>query len=738
MLSVGLSLRPTNLPEKDLAFTNRVYACQADVAALCPSRPENGWGYFVEVKGCIFSLEAHKLMEPGTIALNKVQREFAKIGLNQDVFTKQYVPPPTAELGSCRLEVDFFMKPSPDAPRLEIKEDELDIVFRQRFTSQVFASGQPIALDYNGQLIKFIVLGLMPVDLGIEGSVKSKVSSGIIGANTEIDFQQGSSGKLHVLSNKVQQRSIFTPDFNFEQLGIGGLKKEFGDIFRRAFAARVFPPHVVRDLGINHVRGMLLFGPPGTGKTLIARKLAKFLKAAEPKIVNGPEILNKYVGAAEENIRNLFADAEKEQKEKGENSQLHVVIFDEIDSICKTRGSNTSGTGVHDSIVNQLLSKIDGVDSLNNILLIGMTNRRDLIDEALLRPGRLEVHVEISLPDESGRVEILNIHTKAMREKGYLDAAVSMPDIASRSKNFSGAELEGLIRSATSYAMNRKVDVGDPSKTSTKDMGSIIVTNEDFSYALDEIKPAFGQNTAEFEQCIGHGIKSYSAEFDHMLASCVSLVDQMRGSTSTPVLSLLVHGNLGAGKTALAAHLAQQSDYPFVRRIASENYVGYSESAKVAAITKVFEDAYKSDLSCIVLDDLERLMDYVRIGPRFSNVILQALFSLLKKAPPKAHRRLLVIGTTSDPTFLEEAELLRVFNVALQIPALSQPEHFKAILQNLPGFTPPSVQEISSGLSGKRIGIRTLLLVAEMAVKRQDPVQMGVFMDCLQQCGHTM
>ena len=98
---------------------------------------------------------------------------------------------------------------------------------------------------------------------------------------------------------------------------------------------------------------------------------------------------------------------------------------------------------------------------MNNILLIGMTNRKDLIDEALLRPGRLEIHVEISLPDEHGRVEILNIHTKGMREKGYLEPDVSIPAIAAKTKNFSGAELEGLLRSATSFAMNRKVSFTD-------------------------------------------------------------------------------------------------------------------------------------------------------------------------------------------------------------------------------------------------------------------------------------
>eukprot|EP00440_Ansanella_granifera_P042459 gb/GFBE01046029.1/.p1 GENE.gb/GFBE01046029.1/~~gb/GFBE01046029.1/.p1 ORF type:complete len:735 (+),score=200.45 gb/GFBE01046029.1/:1-2205(+) len=734
MMSLGLSLKPSNLPEKSLAFTNKCYVAQSDLAQLCTTQPQNGLGQFVELKGCIFSVEAHRLMEPGNIALNKIQREYAKIGLNQDVFAKQYVPPQGSEIGTCKLEVDFYLKQTADAPRLEIKDEDLDAIVRKSFQNQVFAVGQTIAVDYNGQLIKFDVRGLMLPDLG-DGSATRKVNAGLLAHFSELDFSQGPSGKLHVLSNKVQQRNIFRPDFNFEELGIGGLNKEFGDIFRRAFAARIFPPHMVRDLGIAHVKGMLLHGPPGTGKTLIARKLANFLKSAEPKIVNGPEILNKYVGQAEENIRNLFADAEKEEKAMGENSQLHVIIFDEIDSICKQRGSNRDGTGVHDSIVNQLLSKIDGVESLNNILLIGMTNRKDLIDEALLRPGRLEVHVEISLPDENGRQEILNIHTKNMREKGYLDPDVSIPDLASKTKNFSGAELTGLIRSATSYAMNRKVNISD---LSAKDFGDLRVDNGDFEMALEEVKPAFGQHTDEFDMCIPNGIQQFSTELTHMLGSSMSLVDQMRNSQNTPLMTVLLHGRKGCGKTAMAAHLAAKSDYPFVRRIGAEKYVGYSESAKVSAITKVFEDAYKSDLSCVVLDDLERLMDYVRIGPRFSNVILQALFALLKKVPPKASRRLLVIGTSADPAFLEEAELMQAFNVSLEIPTLSSPAHFKTVLEALPGFTPATVGEISAALNGKRIGIKTLLLVAEMAVQRENPVQLNVFMDCLKQCGMSV
>lgn len=122
-------------------------------------------------------------------------------------------------------------------------------------------------------------------------------------------------------------------------MGIGGLDKEFNAIFRRAFASRVFPPEIIEQLGLKHVRGILLYGPPGTGKTLMARQIGQMLNAREPKIVNGPQILDKYVGESEANIRKLFADAEEEEKRMGINSGLHIIIFDEIDAICKARGS---------------------------------------------------------------------------------------------------------------------------------------------------------------------------------------------------------------------------------------------------------------------------------------------------------------------------------------------------------------------------------------------------------------
>ena len=136
-------------------------------------------------------------------------------------------------------------------------------------------------------------------------------------------------------------------DWDFEKMGIGGLDSEFNSIFRRAFASRLYPPAVIAKLGINHVRGMLLYGPPGTGKTLLARQIGKMLNGREPKVKSGPEILNKFVGASEENIRSLFAEAEAEQKSRGIDSDLHIIILDELDAICRARGTRSDSTGTN-------------------------------------------------------------------------------------------------------------------------------------------------------------------------------------------------------------------------------------------------------------------------------------------------------------------------------------------------------------------------------------------------------
>merc|ERR1711871_1568617 len=180
----------------------------------------------------------------------------------------------------------------------------------------------------------------------LEGLETKRSSMGQLFASSAVTCAkaQGSTMKLINTASSSAKVTIFRPNFSFEAMGIGGLDKEFQDIFRRAFASRVFPGHVTAKMGIKHVRGMLLYGPPGCGKTLIARQIGKMLCGKDPKVVNGPEVLSKYVGQSEENIRNLFAEADAEYAERCDDSELHIIIFDEIDSVCKARGSSRDGT----------------------------------------------------------------------------------------------------------------------------------------------------------------------------------------------------------------------------------------------------------------------------------------------------------------------------------------------------------------------------------------------------------
>jgi vesicle-fusing ATPase len=151
-----------------------------------------------------------------------------------------------------------------------------------------------------------------------QAAAPRKLNSGQLLPNSSIVFEKSEGSSLNLIGKSkgksAQQQSIINPDWDFTKIGIGGLDKEFNTIFRRAFASRVFPPEVLQQMGMKHVRGILLYGPPGTGKTLMARQIGKMLNAREPKIVNGPQILDKYVGESEANIRKLFAEAEEEEK----------------------------------------------------------------------------------------------------------------------------------------------------------------------------------------------------------------------------------------------------------------------------------------------------------------------------------------------------------------------------------------------------------------------------------------
>ena len=170
------------------------------------------------------------------------------------------------------------------------------------------------------------------------------------------------------------------------------------------------------------------------------------------------------MGESERNLRSHFKTAQEHWEQYGPLSDLFVVIIDEIDAICKPRGKSdqSSASVAYDALVNQLLTLMDGLNEVHNTLVLGLTNRKELLDSALLRPGRFEIQIEVNLPDEEGRWEIFEIHTREMKKNNLLGSNVNLWELAANTSRFSGAEIAGAVRAASSYALERHQKQLDP------------------------------------------------------------------------------------------------------------------------------------------------------------------------------------------------------------------------------------------------------------------------------------
>jgi len=324
----------------------------------------------------------------------------------------------------------------------------------------------------------------------------------------------------------------------------------------------------------------------------------------------------------------------------------------------------------------------------------------------LLRPGRLEVHMQIGLPDEVGRIQILNIHTSKMSENGYLNPDVDIKELAVLTKNYTGAEIEGLVKSATSFALNRQVDASNPTKPIDPDQ--VNVCFQDFKNALNEVRPAFGVSEIALDNAIRNGIIPFNQKVMKIHDRGLALIQQLKDSTRNDVASLLLHGVPGCGKTAMAAKLARESGFPLVRVVSPEDYVGLPEQNKVNKLVKAFEDAYKSNLSLIILDDIERFLDYISFGHRFSNVVLQTLFVLLKQRPTNGHK-VMIIGTTTEPEIMSQMGFDHFFTASFTLPVVSGGGELKVALEEL-GFSGST-----SSIPDADIPIKQVLMVADLA-----------------------
>lgn len=721
------SLKPVALSTSEQAYSGFIYLSTPKYRELLKIN-SNREPIFVQIKKWVFLVSHNSSLDDTMLSLGSIQRQFLQISkadtIDVSLYTQPYNNDQEYRLSHLSIEVELFQ---PTGQKIEVEDKDIDSVLRKSLQNICFTPGQLNLLDYNGNALLLKVTKTQLIDMGSAKQAPTTNQPGVLVDQTDIELTSKPNPAFKLKSSKGNSINIFRADFEFKEMGIGGLDKELMNIFRRAFASRRFPPSVLAKYGISHVKGLLLYGPPGTGKTLIARQLAKALRSKEPKIVNGPEIMNKYVGETEKNIRDLFQDAKNDMLNIGDDSPLHIIIFDEIDAICKSRGTVNSGTGVHDSMVNQLLSMIDGVDALNNILVIGMTNRKDLLDEAILRPGRFEVHIEVGLPDENGRQEIFAIHTKTMKNNKLLHSDVDLEKLAKLTKNYTGAEIESVVKSAASFFINKNFNILDFNKPMNAIPEDRKIGQSHFLEALDEVKPQFGADTDKFEIFLRNDLVDYGPNFKKIQMLLKQSIVQVVKGKSSQLHSILLEGESGCGKTALASWVALNCDFPFVKLISPENFVGYTETGKINAIVKVFDDAYRSSMACIVLDNLERLIELVDIGPRFSNSLLQVLLVLIKKVPKYSENKLMIIGTTSCAKIMKDLEIVGAFNIAVNVPLLKKSEDILQVLMKYPGKMDEK-KKIAANIHD--ICMKKLLLIIDMACHGDGELTLDGFMNC--------
>ena len=560
---------------------------------------------YIGVENVFYLSKAHKDVLQGEIAIAKIQRtkHGLKIGDAISLKSKQQVNPLVPK--QLKLKLSIFGR----------VPEEMITVHHDQFIKYLitmkhyFIPGQYLLIKYlNYNFVISVIKGV-----------------GNLNNDTEI-LLSSDDYNITIIGDNLMSQEFFQPNFSFESIGIGGMDNELASVLRRALSTRAIRPDIMEKMGIQHVKGIILHGPPGTGKTRIARNMGSLLSKIPPIVVNGPEILNKYVGQSEENMRNLFEPAINDYKTNGQNSKLHIIIFDEMDAICKKRGSTSNGVG--DSLINQLLTLIDGINALPNIFIIGMTNRLDMIDEALMRPGRLEFKVKIGLPDANGRLQIFRIHTDKMRNNNLVEP-IDFSSLVEQTKNYSGAEIEAVVKSATSYAFTNHLQ---------NENSDIIVKAEYFQRAINEIVPAFGnKEIKEIGPCL-----LYENQQD-VLDSLV-----LNNDFSTT----LIYGKLG--KTTLLCKLASQiGSECYVKIIRPIDMVKMDEHEKVKYVTEILDRAYESPKSVMMIDDIDILLNYVTVGTStiFSNRLYQILRTILKTKPVN---KFYFICTTSN----EELDLM--------------------------------------------------------------------------------
>lgn len=574
-------------------------------------------GVYILINNYVFLVQYKDIYNINDIALNANQRNICNISLQNQIDLNLYESLNDIDINELTIGIL--------AGKTKISNINYNIIYdiiENNLMNQIIKLGQKIVIRY--------IENNKHCDCIIEITSFKKNNNtecfGKICVVTEIYF---SSDKRFIPSNTecvyIKKEPIVNT-INLNELGIGGLNNEFNEIHRSVFLSRCLPPKQAEALGITHVKGLILYGHPGTGKTLFARQIGKMLNCVDPIIVNGPELLNSYIGKSEENVRKLFENAEKDYNANKSNADLHLIIIDEMDALCKIRTSGTdAGSNVNNNIINQFLTKIDGINSLPNILIIGMTNRLELIDKALLRPGRFEKHIEIKLPDEQSREQILNIHLKKIYENNSIDKQIDIKYLANITQNYSGAELAGLVRETTSFALKRIIN--DDNKI--KETSNLLITFDDFMNAFNKIIPSFGIDK-NINIYLKNEFYNYGNEWDEIIDEKNKLIEYIKMNKPNNYI-INFEGDKGTGKTSNAVKLANEMNISHITFISKFDFIGLHELDICKKLKCIFDNATSILNSIIIIDNFEQIIECNFDKTRYQNSVLQTLVVLISQ-----------------------------------------------------------------------------------------------------------
>jgi transitional endoplasmic reticulum ATPase len=427
---------------------------------------------------------------------------------------------------------------------------------------------------------------------------------------------------------------------------IGGCGKQLASI-RELVELPLRHPQIFRTVGIPPPRGVLMYGPPGSGKTMIAKAVAAET-GAYFFLLNGPEIMSKLAGESESNLRKAFEEAEK--------NSPSIIFIDEIDSIAPKR--DKAGGEVEKRIVSQLLTLMDGIKDTSNVVVIAATNRPNIIEPALRRFGRFDRELDIGVPDDAGRLEILRIKTRNMKLAKNMDLEI----IGKSTHGYVGADIAQLCMEAAFEAIRDKMGIIDVDAETipAEILDSIEITQEHFDFALRVTNPsALRENVVEVPNTswadIG-GLEDVKKELYETVQYPVEHADKYEKFGMSPSKGVLFYGPPGCGKTLLAKAIANECQANFISIKGPElltMWFGESE----ANVRDLFDKARAAAPCILFFDELDSIAKArggggggaSEAGDRVINQILTEIDGV------GARKNVFVIGATNRPDILDSA-----------------------------------------------------------------------------------